>query len=158
MSTVNQNPKKKQYQQCQSNHIKSMKNPRIWQMQVELQPLWCLSTSQDTGVQRRAQGLDLCVAFAGVAQAADVEPMTGRGAANGLATWLLRIPDTPGAALVAMLMARVQPRTWRFSISIFVYQRVNILYVNFMYCYIIYFIFWLLPTLSLSGMHWWIWA
>ena len=76
-------------------------------MQVQLQPLWCLSTSQDTGVQRRAQGLDLCVAVAGVAQAANVEPVTGRGAANGLATWRLRIPETtPGTALVAMI-ARV---------------------------------------------------
>ena len=134
-SYVNRQPKS-QEKTMSAMSTKSMKIPRLWQMQVELQPLWCLSTSQDTGVQRRAQGLDLCVAFAGVAQAADVEPMTGRGAANGLATWLLRIPDTPGAALVAMVMARVQPRTWQFSISIFVYQRVNILYVNFMYCYI----------------------
>ena len=62
-------------------------------MQVQLQPLWCLSTSQDTGVQRRAQGLDLRVTFAGVAQAANVEPVAGRGAADGLPTWCTRRSD-----------------------------------------------------------------
>lgn len=55
-------------------------------MQVELQPLWPSAAAQHAGVQRRAERLDLRVAFARVAQAADVEPVAGGGTAHGFAT------------------------------------------------------------------------